>query len=393
MEMGLPNELRPGEHWVPVTWSSSRRFSITSRTTWPLASTHLCGCDEEIKVSSTSLPVRLVTDEWQLRVASFVSTKSLNRNIHSLVIDLFLFYYYFMFVRLKFTWHFTETQRQSEVCNLVELPGSSCDSSFISAVSHSSWSILINCNRSVFFLSPDPMAVWGGWWDNLHCQAAHQGENRTDSPPQQEGAVEPIPQPSLPPGILSSWQPAHEERPAGLVKPFLSFLSSILGRLIFEQFQLKLILLFFLSSFLSLFRNGDHIHTNFRDMYQHLRSMGYFVEVLGAPLTCFDASQYGEKVGFKKKNLSFFVRFLAVGDLERLFFFPWWFPAAGTLLMVDSEEEYFPEEITKLRRDIDNGLSLIVFSDWYNTSVMRKVKFYDENTRWAPRNAVRSLSH
>lgn len=53
----------------------------------------------------------------------------------------------------------------------------------------------------------------------------------------------------------------------------------------------------------------------------------------------------------------------------------------GTLLMVDGEEEYFPEEITKLRRDVDNGLSLIVFSDWYNTSVMRKVKFYDENTR------------
>ncbi|EMP41243.1 Membrane-bound transcription factor site-1 protease [Chelonia mydas] len=96
--------------------------------------------------------------------------------------------------------------------------------------------------------------------------------------------------------------------------------------------------------------NGDHIHTNFRDMYQHLRSMGYFVEVLGSPFTCFDASQY------------------------------------GTLLMVDSEEEYFPEEITKLRRDVDNGLSLIVFSDWYNTSVMRKVKFYDENTRqwWMP---------
>jgi len=29
-------------------------------------------------------------------------------------------------------------------------------------------------------------------------------------------------------------------------------------------------------------------------MYQHLRSMGYFVEVLGSPITCFDASQYGE---------------------------------------------------------------------------------------------------
>uniref|UniRef100_A0A8C6P5X6 Membrane-bound transcription factor peptidase, site 1 n=1 Tax=Nothobranchius furzeri TaxID=105023 RepID=A0A8C6P5X6_NOTFU len=42
--------------------------------------------------------------------------------------------------------------------------------------------------------------------------------------------------------------------------------------------------------------NGDHIHTNFRDMYQHLRSMGYFVEVLGAPITCFDASQYVTRV-------------------------------------------------------------------------------------------------
>lgn len=61
--------------------------------------------------------------------------------------------------------------------------------------------------------------------------------------------------------------------------------------------------------------------------------------------------------------------------------------------MVDSEEEYFPEEITKLRRDIDNGLSLIVFSDWYNTSVMRKVKFYDENTRYAPCDAVYHTWH
>lgn len=46
-------------------------------------------------------------------------------------------------------------------------------------------------------------------------------------------------------------------------------------------------------------RNGDHIHTNFRDMYQHLRSMGYFVEVLGAPITCFDASQYGKNTETK----------------------------------------------------------------------------------------------
>nr|CAD7398045.1 unnamed protein product [Timema poppensis] len=39
--------------------------------------------------------------------------------------------------------------------------------------------------------------------------------------------------------------------------------------------------------------NGDHIHTNFKDMYQHLRNSGYYLEVLGSPFTCFDASQYG----------------------------------------------------------------------------------------------------
>ena len=53
----------------------------------------------------------------------------------------------------------------------------------------------------------------------------------------------------------------------------------------------------------------------------------------------------------------------------------------GTLLVVDPEEEFFPEEIAKLQRDVEGGLSLIVFADWYNVSVMRKVKFYDENTR------------
>lgn len=58
----------------------------------------------------------------------------------------------------------------------------------------------------------------------------------------------------------------------------------------------------------------------------------------------------------------------------------------GTLLLVDLEEEYFPEELAKLRRDVENGLSLVVFADWYNVSVMRKIKFFDENTRqwWMP---------
>lgn len=81
-------------------------------------------------------------------------------------------------------------------------------------------------------------------------------------------------------------------------------------------------------------------------MYEHLRNSGYYVEVLGVPYTCFDASEY------------------------------------GTLLIVDPEEEFFPEEAAKLKRDVDNGLSVIVFADWYNTTVMKKVKFFDDNTRF-----------
>lgn len=96
--------------------------------------------------------------------------------------------------------------------------------------------------------------------------------------------------------------------------------------------------------------NGDHIHTNFKDMYQNLRNVGYYIEVLGAPFTCFAASQY------------------------------------GTLLIVDPEEEFYAEEISKLKKDIDNGLSVVIFADWYNTTIMKRVKFYDENTRqwWMP---------
>ena len=37
--------------------------------------------------------------------------------------------------------------------------------------------------------------------------------------------------------------------------------------------------------------HGDHPHTNYHDLYNAMRSGGYFLEVLGSPLTCFDASQ------------------------------------------------------------------------------------------------------
>ena len=35
---------------------------------------------------------------------------------------------------------------------------------------------------------------------------------------------------------------------------------------------------------------------------------------------------------------------------------------------------------------MDAGLSVVEFGEWYNVSVMKKVKFFDENTRqwWIP---------
>uniref|UniRef100_A0A0X3PPT7 Uncharacterized protein n=1 Tax=Schistocephalus solidus TaxID=70667 RepID=A0A0X3PPT7_SCHSO len=96
---------------------------------------------------------------------------------------------------------------------------------------------------------------------------------------------------------------------------------------------------------------GDHIHTNFRDLYNHLRSAGFFLEVLQQPFTCFDASNY------------------------------------GTLMIVDPEEEFFPAEITKLRRAVlQHGLSILVFAGWYNTTVQELLRFYDSHTRrlWSP---------
>lgn len=97
--------------------------------------------------------------------------------------------------------------------------------------------------------------------------------------------------------------------------------------------------------------NADHLHTNFRDFYQQLRSAGYYIDVLTTPLNCLDGSQY------------------------------------GTLLLVDVEEEFWPEEVEKLYNEVTSkGLSLLIMADWYNTTVMKKVKFFDENTQewWLP---------
>ena len=59
----------------------------------------------------------------------------------------------------------------------------------------------------------------------------------------------------------------------------------------------------------------------------------------------------------------------------------------GSLFIVDTEEEFHATEIEKLYNDVRyNGLSLIIFADWYNTSVIKAAKFFDENSRkiWTP---------
>lgn len=63
--------------------------------------------------------------------------------------------------------------------------------------------------------------------------------------------------------------------------------------------------------------------------------------------------------------------------------------------MVDLEEEFHPEELTKLAHDVqEGGLGLLVFADWYNAEAMGKMGFYDDNTRswWTPATGRRHHS-
>lgn len=56
-------------------------------------------------------------------------------------------------------------------------------------------------------------------------------------------------------------------------------------------------------------------------------------------------------------------------------------------MIFDAEEEFHDSEVKKVYKDVlTAGLSLIVFAEWYNTSVIREAKFYDDNTRrwWTP---------
>lgn len=96
---------------------------------------------------------------------------------------------------------------------------------------------------------------------------------------------------------------------------------------------------------------ADHIHTNFRGLYSHLRSKGYFVDVLSRDLTCFNAQLY------------------------------------SSLLLVDTEEDFSALEVEKLEKDVLEGLSVLVFADWHDPEYSANhLRFRDDNTRrwWSP---------
>ena len=80
-------------------------------------------------------------------------------------------------------------------------------------------------------------------------------------------------------------------------------------------------------------------------------SLGFHIDLLRGPWTCFNASLY------------------------------------AALLIVDPEEEVFPEELVKIENDIrEKGLSVMLITDWYDDQALVDAEFLDEDTRskWFP---------
>ena len=92
--------------------------------------------------------------------------------------------------------------------------------------------------------------------------------------------------------------------------------------------------------------HGDHPHTNFRGLFEHLRALGYFVDVYWGDLSAVEASRY------------------------------------AALLLIDVEGTFTSNEIEAIVADVEErGLSLVVLADWFSRPIMSKVRFYDVSTR------------
>ena len=98
--------------------------------------------------------------------------------------------------------------------------------------------------------------------------------------------------------------------------------------------------------------HADNPATNYWQAYNSLRSQGYFVEIIGRR--------------WSPSTLS--------AD------------AFGALLLVDPERKFDVLERQHLAREVDRGLSVVIFADWYHEPTMERIRFFDENTRewWTP---------
>ena len=88
---------------------------------------------------------------------------------------------------------------------------------------------------------------------------------------------------------------------------------------------------------------ADHLYTTYLDMFNLLRSSGYFIEVLAKDATTFDAMNF------------------------------------GALLLFDPEANFTDVEVSKITNDVSHmGLGLFVAAGWHSENIQRKLSFFDE---------------
>ena len=80
---------------------------------------------------------------------------------------------------------------------------------------------------------------------------------------------------------------------------------------------------------------GDHLFTNFQQLYYHILRKGIYIEILTQSFNCFNSLNY------------------------------------GALIILDPEDYFSESETIKLSYDVKvNSLGLIVIADWYNAKEM-----------------------
>lgn len=98
---------------------------------------------------------------------------------------------------------------------------------------------------------------------------------------------------------------------------------------------------------------GDHPFTNYVGFYKYLtNTLGYTVEILTEPITCFDSQYY------------------------------------SVLILADPEKTFTKKEVVKLNKDIEaRGLSLIVLAEWSDSDMIKKHRFTSEVSKkvWEPK--------